>query len=256
MPWNPDLYNRFKDLRDRPFYDLADLIVTVKGMKALDLGCGTGSQTAVLADRFGDSVFMGVDASAEMLAKADVLAHSRLSFQRLEIQELLGSNEKFDLIFSNAALQWLDGHELLFRDLIGMLNPGGQFAVQMPVQKENVLNVLLLELVQQEPFSAWLDGWYRPSPVLSMDDYAQVMFAAGLENLVVMTKVYPIIANDHETLYDFIASSALIPYMERLAAPQQLELTQAFKYRIAERFVELPAIYAFKRLLLYGRKPV
>lgn len=69
-----------------------------------------------------------------------------------------------------------------------------------------------------------------------------------------MQKVYPIIANDHDTLYNFISGSALIPYMEKLEGGQKELFIKTYKERIAESFPKLPAIYSFKRLLLYGTK--
>ncbi|MNT80708.1 trans-aconitate 2-methyltransferase [compost metagenome] len=80
------------------------------------------------------------------------------------------------------------------------------------------------------------------------------MFDGGLEEIQIMEKVYPIIAHDHDTLYNFISGSALIPYLELLEDSQKELFINAFKSRIAEYFPKLPAIYAFKRILLYGKK--
>lgn len=254
MPWNPEIYNKFKNIRYQPFYDLTDLVVSVDGMKAVDLGCGTGEQTAILSKKFEDAIFLGVDASAEMLVQSKALENNNLRFRQATTEQTMAAGEKWDLIFSNAALQWSDHHEVLFPKLIEQLNPQGQFAVQMPVQPENLLNQILSDLVGEEPFKRNLLGWARNSPVLSMDAYAQILFDAGLEDIQVIKKVYPIIAEDHETLYDFISGSALIPYVERLDGVQKVFFIKTFKERIAVRFPKLPAIYAFKRLLLYGRK--
>lgn len=254
MPWNPEIYNKFKNIRYQPFYDLAEFIEPVSGMKAIDLGCGTGEQTAILADKFESAHFLGVDSSAEMLEKSKVLATDRLHFRKATTEETLASGEKWDLIFSNAALQWSNDHATLFPELIQLLNSKGQFAVQMPVQPENKLNEILAELVDEEPFKSYLKDYKRDSPVLSIDEYAQILFDGGLEDLQILQKVYPIIANDHETLYNFISGSALIPYIERLEGEQKALFITTYKERIAEYFPKLPAIYSFKRLLLYGRK--
>ncbi|WP_149207012.1 methyltransferase domain-containing protein [Flavobacterium johnsoniae] len=254
MPWNPEIYNTFKDIRYKPFYDLADLIKPVKNKKAIDLGCGTGEQTAILADKFKEVHFLGVDSSAEMLEKSKALETENLHFRRASTEEMIENAEKWDLIFSNAALQWSNNHEILFPNLIHLLNSKGQFAVQMPVQPENKLNKILIELVNEEPFKTYLKGFKRDSPVLSIDEYAQILFDSGLEDIQIMQKVYPIIANDHDTLYNFISGSALIPYMEKLEGGQKELFIKTYKERIAESFPKLPAIYSFKRLLLYGTK--
>ncbi|WP_208745782.1 class I SAM-dependent methyltransferase [Pedobacter kyonggii] len=115
-------------------------------MKAIDLGCGTGEQTAILTDKFRNAVFLGVDTSAEMLGQSKKLENDRLHFRQSSTEAVISSREKWDLIFSNGALQWSDDHEALFPALIRQLNTGGQFAEQMPVQNENLLNSILIQL--------------------------------------------------------------------------------------------------------------
>jgi len=254
MPWNPEIYNTFKNIRYQPFYDLADLIVPEHTKQAIDLGCGTGEQTAILADKFKETNFIGIDSSAEMLAQSKALETPNLKFRQATTEQTLTTAEKWDLIFSNAALQWSDQHQDLFPKLLAHLNPKGQFAVQMPVQQENTLNKLLFDLVQEEPFASNLKGFKRESSVLSIDAYAQIMFEAGLQDIQIIQKVYPIIAEDVDTLYNFISGSALIPYMERLDEAKQALFVKTYKERIAKSFPKFPAIYAFKRILLYGRK--
>lgn len=254
MPWDPAVYNQFKDIRYRPFYDLAEMIQPEASFEAVDLGCGTGEQTLILSERFPGGTFTGVDASKEMLSKSTAYENDRLHFKLGTTEDVIAGGKKWDLIFSNAALQWSDDHVRLFPALLALLNTNGQFAVQMPVQPENVLNRLLQELVNEEPFVSYLKGWQRVSPVLSMDEYAQLLFDGGIKDIQLIQKVYPIIAEDHATLFNFISGSALVPYVERLGASEQAHFLATFQERIAQRFTKLPAIYAFKRLLMYGRK--
>lgn len=254
MPWNPELYEDFKDIRNQPFHDLLGFIQPHDIKTVIDLGCGTGQQTATLAERFPDASVLGIDASAEMLQRSNAFKRDNLDFKRLSTEEAIAAGEKWDLIFSNAALQWSDNHQKLFPQLLAMLHPDGQFVVQMPVQTENVLNKLLLETANEEPFAAYLRGWKKVSPLLTMDEYAQLLFDAGLVNLRIEQRVYPIIATDHDTLFQFIAGSALIPYTERLKGEERDQFILRFRQKIAAAFPTLPAIYAFKRLLLYGAK--
>lgn len=253
MPWNPEVYNRFKNIRFKPFFDLSDLITDHGNMKAIDLGCGTGEQTALLAEKFPQSNFTGIDSSPEMLARAENLQHERLQFRQLTTEKVLESDERWDLIFSNAALQWSDHHRELFPRLISSLNPGGQLAVQMPYQPGNLLNRILFDLASEETFRTQLNGWNIHSPVLTLDEYVQLLFENGLKDLNLFQKVYPIIAEDHDTLFNFISGSALIPYLEKLTEDQQNTFTTEFKRRIAKEFPQLPAVYSFKRILMYGR---
>lgn len=254
MPWSPEIYNQFKNIRYQPFFDLMNLISSENLRKAIDVGCGTGEQTHILSEKFDDAEFLGIDSSAEMLAEANQFQNEKLNFKQIPVEDLIDSKEKWDLIFSNAALQWSDNHEILFPKLISLLNENGQFAVQMPIQAENILNKILFQLASEEPFRTQLDGWNRVSPVLSIDEYAQIMFDNGLKDLNISVKVYPILADDAEKLYQFISGSALIPYVERLDEVSKENFISEYKKRIGKHFKSFPAMYAFKRLLLYGKK--
>jgi len=256
MPWNPEKYNQFKNIRYQPFFDLAHLI-SADGLKnAVDIGCGTGEQTKILSEKFDKATFLGIDPSPEMLAKSSELESNNLHFKRSTAEEFItaNTNQRWDLIFSNAALQWSTDHETLFPGLIALLSDTGQLAIQMPVQKENLLNRILLDLVQEKPFVDFLDCWKRESPLLTIDQYAQLMFENGLTSIQISQKVYPIIADDADKLVDFISGSSLIPYVERMTESQQQFFVTEFRHRVQKEFNRFPAIYAFKRLLLYGRK--
>jgi len=253
MPWNPEIYNQFKNIRYQPFFDLMEFISPENLEVAIDIGCGTGEQTHILSQKFDKAKFIGIDSSAEMLAKSKVFQTEMLEFRLASVEEFIHSDQKLDLIFSNAALQWSNHHEKLFPKLISHLNENGQFAVQMPMQADNVLNKILLELAQKKPYSDFLKGWKRIPTMLSIDQYAQIMFDAGLKDMQIFQKVYPIISDDVEKLFGFISGSALIPYMERLSQEQSEIFISEYKKRIKKSFGKFPAIYAFKRLLLYGK---
>lgn len=254
MPWNPEIYNQFKNIRYQPFFDLMNLISSENLKNAIDIGCGTGEQTRILSEKFADAEFLGIDSSEEMLAEGNQFQNDKLNFKQMPVEDLINSKEKWDLIFSNAALQWSDDHEILFPKLISLLSGKGQFAVQMPIQAENILNKILFQLASEEPFRSQFDGWNRVSPVLSIDEYAQIMFDHGLKDLNIWVKVYPIITDDAEKLYHFISGSALIPYVDRLDEVSKENFISEYKKRIGKQFKSFPAIYAFKRLLLYGKK--
>lgn len=251
MAWNPDTYNKFKSERYQPYYDLVSHIEKESHQKIIDLGCGTGELTKFLAETFEDATVLGIDTSAEMLAKAP--EHKNLSFEQKSIEEQVREKQKWDVIFSNAALQWVDDHDKLFSELVSLLAPNGQLAVQMPSQTENILNKILLQLVQEKPYSEALHNWKRISPVLPIEHYTTLFFEKGGKNFQIYEKVYPIIAQTADALYEFISGSALIPYMERLEEELQYSLAQEFKRRIAAAFPKMPAVYAFKRIILYAR---
>lgn len=253
MAWNPGKYNEFKSVRFKPFFDLAAHIEDKPGMEVIDLGCGTGELTAMLAEKLTDARVLGVDSSAEMLAEAGPFRTEQLTFEQGTIESQVKSGKKWDLVFSNAAIQWVDNHKQLFPDILNLVKPGGQVAIQMPCQNENLLNRILRQLAAEEPYHSLLHSWNRSSPVLSMDDYAQILFAHGGKEITVYQKVYPLIAQSYDDLYDFISGSALIPYFERLGGAVKAQFIQAYKQRIRDSFPVIPALYAFKRIILYAQ---
>ncbi|RZJ49512.1 MAG: methyltransferase domain-containing protein, partial [Flavobacterium sp.] len=189
MTWDPNKYNEFKEDRYKPFGDLTSHIVNKPNLKVIDLGCGTGELTQKLSNLLTEPSVLGIDSSAEMLAKTP--SQENIQFKQLSITEQLEQESKWDLIFSNAALQWIDNHEELFPKIISKINPDGQLAVQMPQQTENVLNKILLELVKEEPYAFYLNYWTRPSPVLTLDQYAKILFENGGHDGSPMARLLP-----------------------------------------------------------------
>jgi trans-aconitate 2-methyltransferase len=128
MPWDPQIYNQFKNIRYQPFFDLMDLVSDKNLHSCVDIGCGTGEQTSLLSQRFENSFFLGIDSSEEMLSESKKFVTEKLSFKISTIEEFAASGSTWNLIFSNAALQWSNDHADLFPKLISKLNNDGQLA--------------------------------------------------------------------------------------------------------------------------------
>jgi len=251
MTWDPKKYNEFKEERSKPFHDLTSHIIDKPNLKVIDLGCGTGELTQKLYQKLTNPFVLGIDNSTEMLAKTQT--QENLEFKDKTILEQIADETKWDLIFSNAALQWIDNHYELFPKIISRINSGGQMAVQMPQQNENILNKILFQLVQEKPFASYLKNWTRPSPVLTLDEYAKILFENGGTDLVLYEKVYPIISTKKDDFFEFISGSALTVYQERLNEQEFTALTTEFKKRIDAYFPSVPSIYAFRRLIIYAK---
>ena len=251
MPWNPETYNKFKEERYQPFYDLISHIHHKPGMKIIDLGCGTGELSKILADTFTESTVLGIDTSAEMLSKAP--QQKNLTFLQSSIEKEVEKKDKWDLILANASLQWVENHHQLFPRIFAMLSENGQVAIQMPSQKENKLNQILHELAHEAPFYSFLQHTIRDSPLLPLDDYTSLFFSHGAHEVVIYQKVYPLIVQSTDSLYEFISGTALIPYMEKLSDDLKSKFRAEFKNRIDKSFTSSPIVYAFKRIILVGQ---
>lgn len=251
MPWNPDQYHKFSAERSAPFNDLLKLVHIRTGQRVVDLGCGTGELTRKLADALPASDVLGLDSSPQMLAKAAQHARPGLRFEQGDQAKLTG---QWDLIFSNAALQWTDDHASLFPNLFARLNPGGQIAIQMPSNHEHVSHRKIREVAGREPFKSALNGWIRFAPVLPIESYAEILFQQNAERITVFEKVYPHVLENSDAVVEWISGTALVPYFERLDEPMRDEFTQVIRDELCIALPGSPIFYPFKRIFLSGFK--
>ncbi len=128
MTWSPEHYTRFEEDRTRPVRDLVAAIPNPAPATAMDLGCGPGNSTEVLAARYPDAAIAGLDSSADMIAAA----RQRLPRLQFEVADIAQWQGRADVILSNAALHWLPDHATLLPRLVTRLTPGGTLAIQMP----------------------------------------------------------------------------------------------------------------------------
>ncbi len=128
--WDPNQYARFSDHRLRPALELLERVPLSDPAVIYDLGCGPGEVTQIIAQRWPDANVIGVDNSPQMLEKARALT-DKVTWIEADVAEWQ-PDETPDLIYTNATLQWLDGHDLLIPRLFGLLAPAGCLAVQMP----------------------------------------------------------------------------------------------------------------------------
>ena len=277
MAWDPAQYHKFRDERAAPFEDLIALLLEAAGSPApgrgagdggrlaglgletiVDLGCGTGELTARLAAMAPGARVVGLDSSTSMLAKARALEGAR---PRGDLRFVEGAIETWSperpvsLLFSHAALQWVDGHEALFRRLASLVAPGGHLLVQMPSNHGHPSHQIVRGLAAEPPWPARLGGYNREFPVLPIDAYAELLHAAGLERPTVLERVYGHQLAGSRGVLDWIRGTLLVPYLERLTP----ERAEEFLGELATRFVPAmpgnPYYYAFRRTLIAARRP-
>jgi trans-aconitate 2-methyltransferase len=257
--WQPGQYARFADERSRPFYDLAAMVRPAPGMRVVDLGSGTGQLTAWLHGELGAAETLGVDASEAMLAESAAHAGGGVRFERDDIvafaRARAAAGATFDLVFSNAALQWVDDHATLFPLIARLVAPGGQLAVQMPANDDHPSHNVARALARREPFATALGGYVRPDPVRTPEWYAERLYALGFAEQRVQLVVYPHVLPDTGAVVEWVKGSLLTAYRSRLDPATYADFLRAYEEGLrAELGAQAPYLYAFKRILMWARR--
>jgi len=253
MPWDPNQYHKFQAQRSAPFFDLLALVDVRPNLKVVDLGCGTGELTRQLADSLPDSDVTGLDSSPQMLnaARAASFSSQRLHFEQGDQAQLTG---EWDLIFSNAALHWSENHVELIPNLYRKLAPDGQIAVQVPSNFSHISHQIIRETANEELFKFILNGFQRYAPVLSIDQYAQILFDCGAENIIVFERIYAHVLEDADAVVEWISGTACVPYFERLGEHKDA-FVAAIRTKMRAAFPNTPVFYPFRRTFFSARKP-
>lgn len=252
MPWDPKQYHKFQAERSAPFFDLLALVEIRPNLKVVDLGCGTGELTRHLTEALPNSDVTGLDSSAQMLEKAASYTSPILHFEQGNQAQLSG---EWDLIFSNAALQWSEDHPVLIPSLYERLLPGGQIAVQVPSNHNHISHEIYRETAAEEPFKTVLNGFQRYAPVLSIDEYARLFFDRGAENIIVFEKVYAHVLEDADAVVEWISGTALVPYFERLGEYKE-NFVDSLRAKMRRALPDTPVFYPFRRTFFSARKPI
>lgn len=252
--WNPAQYERFRSERSQPFYDLLAIVRPRPGMRAVDLGCGTGELTRVLHEHLKADETLGLDSSEAMLAKASEHRTEGLRFELGEIAAFAPS-EPYDLVVSNAALQWVDDHPALLRRLTGMLASGGQLAVQVPANHDHPSHRVAAEVAAEPPFTDALGGYVRQAPVLEPEEYALLLHKLGYAEQHVRLQVYGHTLESPEAVVEWVKGTLLTDYERRLAPEAFEEFLLRYRARLLERLPDdRPFFYPFKRILFWARR--
>lgn len=250
--WNPAQYARFREERGRPFFDLVALVRPRHGMRVLDLGCGTGELTRHLHRRLGAAETVGIDNSPAMLARGPAFAGDGLRFELGDIATV-AADLPYDLVFSNAALQWLPNHERLIPRLGALLADGGQLAVQVPANHDHPSHVVAAEVAGEPPFREAFGSYARRSPVLAPEAYAALLDRLGYREQHVRLQVYGHRLAAPAEVVEWVEGTLLTDYRRRLPADLYPRFLARYRERLLPRLDDVrPYFYPFKRILLWA----
>jgi trans-aconitate 2-methyltransferase len=246
LSWDVDQYERFKNERAQPFRDLAALIEPRPNMRIIDLGCGTGELTRELHEQLSASETLGIDSSESMLQKA--APSGTLHFQLGDIASFT-TDHPFDLVFSNAALHWIPDHERLFVQLMALLAPQGQLAIQMPANHDHPSHRLAAEVATSFGIAP------RTVNILAPESYAALLHRLGFARQHVRLQVYGHVLPSTADVVEWTKGSTLTPYREALSADRYADfLTEYTSRLVATLGDQRPYFSTFKRVLFWGTR--
>jgi trans-aconitate 2-methyltransferase len=233
MPgWNPNQYLKFAEERTRPCRDLAACIAVATVRSVIDLGCGPGNSTAVLAERWPDAQITGLDSSAEMIERArrECPQHRWLAEDIAEWAAAPG--DQFDVVFSNAALQWVEDHARVYPQLLEHVAPGGALAIQIPGNFDALPHRLMREVAASPAWSRWfppgkLREWHHHELEFYYDVLAPV--AARID---IWAVEYMHILPDAEAIVEWYRGTGMRPFLNLLE-------TDADRERFAADYLDL-----------------
>jgi trans-aconitate 2-methyltransferase len=250
--WSPSQYERFRAERAQPFFDLVTLVRPKPGMRAIDLGCGTGELTSALHGRLACAETLGVDSSETMLARSAAHVAPGLRFELGRIEDERGT---YDLVFSNAALHWVEDHPRLFARLFRMVAPGGQLAVQMPASFDHASHTAAAEVAREEPFATHLGGFTRSVHVLAPEAYATLLDEVGFAEQAVLLRVYAHRLRSRDDVVEWVKGTLLTDYQKRMPADVFERFVARYREVLLPGLADTrPHFYPFKRLLLWAAR--
>lgn len=235
--WNAAQYLKFKAQRTQPAIDLARRIDCAEPRNILDVGCGPGNSTAILAERFPGAAVLGIDTAEDMLETARQ-AHPSLEFRRCDASsELSTLPGPFDVVFSNACIQWIPDHERLLADMMALLRPGGVLAIQIPMQYEEPIHRIISNMVRSDRWHVAL-GQLRLFHHLSRNGYVEVLTALAADFDVWETTYYHILAS-HKDIIEWYRGTGLRPYLAALSEADRAAFTKAVFHEVVRHYPPL-----------------
>lgn len=239
---------KFEDERTRPSIDLIGRVPLVAATNCVDIGCGPGNSTELIARRYPAARITGLDNSPGMLAKA----RERLPNLRFEEVDIANwqTDERFDLIFANAVLQWLPDHPALLERLVSFLKDGGCLAVQMPNNLNEPSHRLMKQVAQEGPWAEKLSSAAEARETLgSFEEYYAWLRQAGCSvDIWQTTYVHPL--DGAAAIVEWFKSTGLKPYIDPLPPEERSEYLQRYQEAIAQAY---PAQRDGKVLLRFPR---
>jgi len=256
--WDPDRYLVYADERGRPFLELLSRVDAHRPRTVVDLGCGPGNLTRLLADRWPEARVSGVDSSPAMVTTARGL-ESGVQFEVGDVRTWTDEawSRSVDVLVSNATLQWVPGHLGLLPGLVDAVSPGGWLAFQVPGNVDEPSHTIRAALAAEAPYAEHTRGVATPS---AHDAATYLGALAGLGCTVdAWETTYLHVLHGEDPVFTWISGTGARPTLQALAAADP-ELGRAFEEELRRRLrAAYPetghgVVLPFRRVFVVARK--
>jgi trans-aconitate 2-methyltransferase len=262
LDWNPALYRRYEDERTRPAQELLARVPLTAATRVVDLGCGPGNSTELLVQRFPDADVLGIDNSEAMLVSArERLPASRFALGDIATWAPVSANTATegapDLIYANAALQWVPDHETLIPRLFAALAPGGVLAIQMPDNRQEPTHRLMRAVAAEAPWAEPIgnaDG--LRTELLGIGGYYDLL-APVAAKVDVWHTVYQHPMASAAAIVEWVRGTGLKPFVDRLPINLQASYLAEYEARVAQAYparTDGKLLLAFPRMFIVAQK--
>jgi trans-aconitate 2-methyltransferase len=249
MPtWDDQQYLKFVDARTRPAHELLARVPLAEARRVVDLGCGPGNSTALLAARWPAAQITGVDNSPEMLRSARAAAPG-LEWVEADLRTYR-ADAPLDVLFANAVMQWLPDHAQLFPTLLEQVRPGGALAIQMPYNFNEPSHTWMREL--EGPWSTRLAGVRELTRVAPPEFYYD-LFAPHAASVDIWQTRYEQVMPDAAAIVEWVRGTGLRPYLEALSETERERYLAGYAGAIERAYPvrsDGKRLFSFPRLFL------
>jgi trans-aconitate 2-methyltransferase len=254
--WSAQQYVVFEDERTRPVRDLVNAIPTTNVRLAVDLGCGPGNSTEVLAARFPNAAVTGLDSSPEMVEAA----RKRLPGIQFELAELENWDEPgpFDVILANAVFHWVPNHAGLFPRLVAKLASAGSLAVQMPDNLDEPAHQLIRETAVSGPWADKLADAVNARTIVESPNWYYGLLRTHSQRVEVWrTTYYHALPGGVNAVVEWFKGSGLRPFLTRLGESEQAAFLDRYRAALATVYTPFPngvVLLPFPRLFIVATR--
>ena len=249
--WDPEQYLVYADERGRPFVDLLARVPATAPARVVDLGCGPGNLTALLAQRWHGADVVGVDSSPEMVARAQ-----GVEGVRFEVGDLRSwrAEHPVDVLVSNATLQWVPGHLDLLPALVDQVAPGGWFAFQVPGNFDEPSHVLRRELAAEAPYAELTRGVAVPD-AFGPEVYLERLLDLGC-SVDAWETTYLHLLTGPDPVFAWVSGTGARPTLQALPDDLRQQFEQEFRRRLDEAYPRGPhgVVLPFRRVFVVAQK--